>query len=224
MAIKDALSKQAFVSILRQAIGIYEDPNAPPRPPGPLDPVIRRALERMSVARGPDPDAWRSGPEADPWRWGPSPVPDPWRFQNGSHQARRSIDAFGLHPWIWAALNPQPLPPRVAFISSLAQVVIERAELIQDLAETRREGDEQGIVGGYVSRFVDDYCGTDRWPRWPFPWPRPWWFSEEITGVDLIVTGLEFERAAANTFGAGLKSALEDASAKLTEVGLERLG
>jgi hypothetical protein len=61
------------------------------------------------------------------------------------------------------ALNPQPLPPREAFLIAAARAVIRRAELLQEIAGALfDEGSERGIiiVGGYTSRFSDDWCGT----------------------------------------------------------------
>ena len=74
------------------------------------------------------------------------------------------------------ALNPQPLPPRYAFLVSVAQALTSRVELLQEIADaTAREGEQQGIiiVGGYVSRFVDDFCGTGFRLKYPFPRTTP---------------------------------------------------
>jgi hypothetical protein len=59
--------------------GAYPDPENP-QPPGPWDPVIRRALTRLRDSMGPNPQPWRVfGPTPDPWRvFGPTP--NPWRL------------------------------------------------------------------------------------------------------------------------------------------------
>src|SRR5260221_2330284 len=112
-----------------------------PLPPGPWDPVIRVALERVILARHPEAsDAF-----------------------GGGHR-------FGDE----VALNPQPLPPRVAFLLSVAQAVIGRAELLQEIADaTRRSDEQQGIiiVGGYTSRFCDEWCGNGFRLKYPLPGP-----------------------------------------------------
>jgi hypothetical protein len=64
------------------------------------------------------------------------------------------------------ALNPQPLPPREAFLVAAAQLANEVVRAAVALGG--REGN-----AGLVSELVDDWCGTP-WPRrWPWPWPGP---------------------------------------------------
>ncbi len=50
-------SRQALVSLLGQVISGYPDPENP-QPPGPGDPVIRRALQRVQLVFGPQPEPW----------------------------------------------------------------------------------------------------------------------------------------------------------------------
>jgi hypothetical protein len=124
------------------------------------------------------------------------------------------------------ALNPQPLPPRFAFLVSVAQAVINRAELFQEIADAApREGEQQGIiiVSGYITRFVDDFCGTGFRLKYPFPGPRPPWFADELDGIDLVVMATQFEQAAQNTFSPDLRQNLADASAKFVEAGLSKM-
>jgi hypothetical protein len=66
-----------------------------------------------------------------------------------------------------AALNPQPLPPRDAFAVNAARMA---HELVRIAIETEVRGES---AAGFVTEFVDDWCGTP-WPRkWPWPWPGP---------------------------------------------------
>jgi hypothetical protein len=183
MKIQETISQRALLCSVRQLINGYPDPENP-QPPGPWDPVIRRALQRTLWVFGPLPD-----------------------------------------PWVQVSLNPQPLPPIFALAHAIAQEVIDRAASIQEVTDAQREGNQRGIiiVGGYISRFVDDYCGNDFRLKWPFPGPRPWWFSEEVRGLDLVIASMEFEQAASNTFNEGLKQSLGDASTKLAQTGLSRL-
>jgi hypothetical protein len=195
MPIQDSISQQVLVSLIGQVIfGRPSDDD--PRPPGPADPVIFRALEKT---------LWALGNGV------------PWRAQT----------AFGPRPepWIQVALNPQPLPPRTLFFAEIDQEVIERASLIQETADAlTSQGERQGIiiVGGYVSRFADDFELCPRIP-WPFPGPRPHWFPEAPDGTDLIVTGVRLQRAASETFDGQLRQTLADAGGKLVQAGLDKL-
>ncbi len=136
MPIQDSISRQALVSLIGQVIfGRPSDDD--PRPPGPADPVIFRALQKT---------LWVLG------------IPIPWRAQTAFGPQPE--------PWVQVALNPQPLPPRTLFFAAIAQEVIERASLIQETADAlTSQGERQGIiiVGGYVSRFADDsHCAPSR--------------------------------------------------------------
>ncbi|MEY2934985.1 MAG: hypothetical protein RL033_5734 [Pseudomonadota bacterium] len=124
------------------------------------------------------------------------------------------------------ALNPQPLPPRFAFLQAAARTLSSRAELLQELADSTQRADErQGIiiVGGYVSRFSDDWCGSSFRLRWPFPGPRPRWFTAELDGTDLIVIASELEQAARESASPELGRALADGSSRFVEAGLSKL-
>ena len=194
-----------------------------PLPPGPWDPVIHAAFERINVF----------GPHPEPWRRIESvfgPRPEPWRLIFASILARHPeiFDALGGGHSFGdeVALNPQPLPPRYAFLIAAAQTVIRRAELIQEIADaTRNEGQQQGIiiVGGYTSRFSDDWCGNGFRVKYPFPGPRPAWFATELSGIDLMVIATQFEQSAKQTFSQDLRQSLANASAKFAEAGLAKL-
>lgn len=189
---------RALLSSIRQLIGSFPNPDNP-TPPGPWDPVIRWALQRTFWVFGPG--------DPDPWRWGRALGQQP-------------------DPWVMAGLNPQPLPPRVMFFSILAHEMTGRALSIQETADViNSQGERQGIiiVGGYVSRFTDDICGNGFPLPWQFPPPRPWWYPEEVSGLDLVVAGMQFEKAASQTYSCELKQAFADAGAKLTAVGLSRM-
>jgi hypothetical protein len=108
--------------------------------------------------------------------------------------------------------------------SAIAQMFVDRAWSIQETANAiRGQGERQGVLGGgsYISKF--DFCGTGRRLGWPFPPPRPNWFTEDITGLDLVVAGVQFEKAASQTYSCELKQIIADAGAKLTAVGISRL-
>jgi hypothetical protein len=124
------------------------------------------------------------------------------------------------------SLNPQPLPPREAFLIAAARAVIRRAELLQEIAGAMfDEGSERGIiiVGGYTSRFSDDWCGTEFRLRWPHPGPRPSWFAHELDGIDLLVVATQFEQAAKEAFSRELRDHLAKVTERFTEAGMSRL-
>ncbi|HEY4366460.1 MAG TPA: hypothetical protein VGN07_04440 [Steroidobacteraceae bacterium] len=124
------------------------------------------------------------------------------------------------------ALNPQPLPPRYAFLVEVAQTVINRVELLQNVANAfQRAGERQGIiiVGGYTSEFADDWCGNGFRLKWPFPGPRPNWFMQELDGIDLVVIAAKFEQAAKQAFNPDVRQGLQSASEKFAAAGLSRM-
>jgi hypothetical protein len=130
-----------------------------------------------------------------------------------------------LDPWIQVELNPQPLPPRTLFFTAIAQEVVERAALIQETADAlQSQVERQGIIiiGGYISRFADDFELCPPIP-WPFRWPRPYWLPEQASGEDLIVTGVQFGRAASQISDGQLRQSFAEAGAQLTQAGLAKL-
>ena len=208
-----------------------------PLPPGPLDPVIRVALEQISFF-GPSPERRITGSERSHSRTAEpvvNPMSDPRNvvFQSIFRKHPEIFDAIGGGHSFGdeVALNPQPLPPRAAFLIAVAQAVIRRAELLQEIAgATSQDGSQQGIIivggytsRGYTSRFSDEWCGTGFKLRWPFPGPRPHWFPHKLNAIDLIVVATQFEQAAKETFSQKLRQHLVKTSGKFTEVGMSRL-
>ena len=205
------ISQAKLLAFVRAMIGGSRgrEDDEHPLLPGPWDPVIRVALERISVF----------GPRPEPWKVIFASIlarhPEIWDAIGGGH-------SFGAE----VELNPQPLPPRFAFLVSVAQTVISRAELMQEITDaTRREGEQHGIiiVGGYIARFVDDFCGNGFRLKYPFPGPRPHWFAKKLDGIDLVVMATQFDQAAKETFSQDLRQNLADASAKFVEAGLSKM-
>jgi hypothetical protein len=221
----------AFVRAMTGGSAGYPD-DEHPLPPGPWDPVIRSALEAHHVF-GPHPEPWDVFSRGGPSRTrGPAFAarPEAWKAVLASILAR--------HPEIWdaiggghsfgddVALNPQPLPPRYAVLLSVAQAVIFRAELLQEIAGAiQTEGEERGIiiVSGYIDRFVDDFCGNGFRLKWPFPGPRPHWYPKELDGFDLVVIATQFEQAAKEAYSLDFRQVLAGASAKFVEAGLAKM-
>jgi hypothetical protein len=190
-------------------------------PPGPWDPVIRAALEQyMSYSHFMP--GWKIGTVLGPGD------PEPWRLILASLLARHPelFDVIGggpmMNPGDEASLNPQPLPPRYAYLTSVVQTVTSRAELLQEIADAT---EQQGIiiVSGYLEKFAEEICGNGFRLRWPFPWPPPPWWAEELNGLDLLVMGMQLDQAAKETFNPGLQQNLANAGAKFLEAGLSRM-
>jgi hypothetical protein len=135
------LSARALSALVSQLTTGYPDPEGPGDTPGPLDPYMRRALERSVLGGGIGTELWRVIARKHPEIW----------------------NVIGGDPTAPVTLNPQPLPPRSSF---LAAVVLEFTERMTDVAEIAdlipRPGGERGnlIVVGHVAKFVDDLCGN----------------------------------------------------------------
>lgn len=75
------------------------------------------------------------------------------------------------HWWEWAALNPQPLPPKEVTPGATLDILIalslrEIAGLTSSVKFNQEiQGAGQEIVRASASRMVDDYCGTPVPPR-----------------------------------------------------------
>ena len=182
----------------------YANPDGPEDAPGPLDPYIRKALERSVLGAGVHTNLWRVIAEKHPEIW----------------------DVIGGDPSSQVALNPQPLPPKSAFLAGVIQQFTERMTEVAEIADLiPRSGGERGIiiVGGHVAKFVDDVCGNGLRIRWPSRKPAPPWFSESLSGADLIVMGTQFQQAAVIAMDRELGRTFADAAHALLEAGAARL-
>jgi len=198
------LSARALTALVSQLTTGYPHPDGPAATPGPLDPYIRKALERLAVGTGVGTNLWRVVAEKHP---------EIWEVIGGDPQAR-------------ASLNPQPLPPRSAFVAAIVLEFTERMILVAEIADLiPRPGGERGIiiVDGHTAKFVDDICTSGLHVRWPLPWPAPPWFSDSLNGADLIVMGTQFQQSAAITMDRDLGRTFADAAHALLEAGAARL-
>jgi len=156
----------------------------------------------------------------------PNPPDPPWPWRHLINKAfDRMLVSTSLHGTL-ASLNPQPLPPRFHFSIALAREVVERAVMMQEIADGINEnGEKRGIiiVSGYINRFVDDLCPDPpiiKLPKrkWPFPPdPDPRW-----TGLELAVIGTHFLREAMLTGNKGLQKALNKAGEKIMDTAVSR--
>jgi hypothetical protein len=76
------------------------------------------------------------------------------------------------------------------------------------------------IIGGFVSRFIDD-CGTGR-VKAHFPPPRHHG-DDNLTAPELLVMAVEFQQSAATTDNAGLRREFSKASDRLLDISAGRL-
>src|SRR5262245_9213379 len=124
------------------------DPNQPFQKSIPLASALLSLVGQLSGIPNPD-DSNPPGP------WGPV-------IRRASERARFVLGPFP-QPW-HHAFGPVPDPWHVTFAQALAQEVIDRAMGMQEVANALPQaGTNQGIiiVGGFVSRFIDD-CGTGK--------------------------------------------------------------
>lgn len=198
------LSARALTALVSQLTTGYAHPEGPARPPGPLDPYIRKALERSVIGAGVGTNLWRIVAEKHPEIW----------------------DVIGGDPLSVVALNPQPLPPRSSFLAAVIQEFTERMTEVGELADLiPRPDGERGslIVAGHVARFVDGICDNGLKVQWPFPWPAPSWFTDTLGGGDLIVMGTQFQQCAVIAMDRDLARTFADAAHALLEAGAARL-
>jgi hypothetical protein len=198
------LSARALTALVSQLTTGHPNPDGPEPTPGPLDPYIRRALERTAMGPGIGTNLWRVIAEKHPEIW----------------------DVIGGDPQARVSLNPQPLPPRSAFLAAIVLEFAERMTLVAEIADLiPRPGGERGIVivGGHVARFIDEICASGMHVRWPMPWPAPPWFADCLSGADLIVMGTQFQQSAATTMDRELGRTFADAAHALLEAGAAKL-
>ncbi|WP_373708577.1 hypothetical protein [Kaistella sp.] len=131
------------------------------------------------------------------------------------------------------ALNPQPIPPESVFISRLAFQAMDRLLTMQETADlmNKSNGNKgQIIIGDHMAELIDDLCGNE--PQHIFikkrrnPYgdtvPRPNW-NEKFSGLQLVTTGVMFEKMAGNLKGTELQQQMINAGAKVIETGISRL-
>jgi hypothetical protein len=218
------ISREKLATFVSQTFGganVGREDDEHPLPPGPYDPVIRKVAKKVF------------GPQPEPWALDFG-HPVPWRSELNLNRIILGIiaarhpeiyDVIGGGRFDYAALNPQPLPPRAAFVIAFTEEVIDRALLMQELADAMNQtGEQQGIiiVGGRLSMLVDELCGNNFKIRIPFPKPKRGG-SELLSGLELLAAGAVFEQNAAITANEGLRMELRNAGARLIETGIARM-
>ena len=143
------------------------------------------------------------------------------------HSVPWSVDGLYPEPWLTVALNPQPLPPRLALATALAQEMIDRTMLLQDLADALPEETQAHVreaMGRRLSLFAGDYCGTIPIPI-PIPLPGPSQgdgVAEPIRAVEQVVMGVAFKRAAEGLPSGTLRNDFDEVGDRLIEAGVAR--
>jgi hypothetical protein len=219
------VSREKLTSFVSQVFGgatVGREDDEHPLPPGPWDPIIRKVAKKVL------------GPHPEPRRLVFGPQPEPWRSEMSTNRLILGIIA-ARHPEIFdviggdrlnsVALNPQPLPPRATFLAAFAEEAIDRALLMQEVADgLNQTGEQQGIiiVGGKLSLLVDELCGNNFKIRIPFPKPKRD-EDEFLSGLELLTVGAVFEQNAATVAHEGLRQELRNAGARLIETGIARM-
>ena len=216
------ISRDKLFSLVGQLFGASGNPNPDePHTPGPWDPVIRKVAKRFF------------GPGPQPWHSVFGPQPEPWRSETNLSREILGIIA-ARHPEIFdvihnrfnlAALNPQPLPPLAAFVVAVTEEVIDRVLLMQEIADTINQTvEEQGIiiVGGKISKYVDELCGNDFRIKIPIPHPKHDQ-GRLLSGLELLAAGATFAQSAATVAHEGLRRELSNAGLRLIETGITRM-
>src|SRR5664279_5500146 len=135
----------AFVGEVFGARAGREDDEHPLKK-GPWGPVVREALketnalglhtERRTVF-GPSPEPWRTtqseaGLYSEPAAWKVVLTSLFEKYPALYDLIPRGVQKRGEE----VSLNPQPLPPRLAFLAAVAHTVINRVELLHDVAHS----------------------------------------------------------------------------------------
>jgi hypothetical protein len=205
---RSTISRGKFSSFVSGLLEGYPNPEGDPQPPGPWDPLIRQAFEKVF------------GPQPEPWRM---------RFESAEERLRNLGRAKAE---IWdvigggfetVALNPQPLPPRWAIAVEFIRLAADRLVIIQETAEVINRGNDRGIivVGGKLSELVDFVCGTN-FPRRISP-PRGGEPDRGLTGQELVLMGGELVRYSKTVASEALGHEFGVAGEHLIDAGLERL-
>ena len=152
--------------------------------------------------------------------------PGPWGpVIRRAEERVRSILGPSPEPWD-EVFGPSPDPWRAAFAQALAEEVIDRATLMQGVADAlAHAGNSHAIIiiGGFLSHFIDD-CGTGRIGQRHIPHPPPRHNDDGRLGPrELMLMAAQFEQSAAATSHAGLRQEFAKASARLLEIGVGRL-
>ncbi|QAA80920.1 hypothetical protein EI546_03880 [Aequorivita sp. H23M31] len=225
------ISEEKLMSLVNLGYGNSGDTPNPEEPhkPGPWDPILRQICNRYF---GPSPQPWRSESHLSDFLWNILAERIPalydtiywgrldWAALNPQPLPPKSIFADRFN---WASLNPQPLPPKSAVIVEFTEQVLDRIFLMQEIGDgLNRTGQEQGIiiVSGKLDELVDELC--PRPYKFPFPGPKRD-LENGLPGLDLLRAAKVIRNRAEICSNNQLKEELLHAGRKLMEVGIDRL-
>ena len=207
------ISREKLVALISSSYapqGENPNPDDVPRP-GPWDPIIHKVSRQF---------------------FGPSP--QPWRSESTlEHKILEIIaerhpaiyDVIGGGRFNWAALNPQPLPPKAAFVMAFTEEVLDRVLLMQEIADSLNDtGNQRGIiiVSGKLSMLVDELCGNNFKIKIPIPHPKhdP---HRGLSGMELLMAATVCEKTAHSCSNIELHHELRRTSNRLIEEGIARM-
>jgi len=178
-----------------------------------------------------------------------SPSPQPWGayirkalkqgvFGPGTqHWQYYALSQNFQASYLLAALNPQPLPPRSAFMIAVLQEVIDQVRLIHEVASAlNQRGQEQSIiiVSGSFDKYIDDIdelCGPiikiilkhKKWRGDDEPIPHPNWDKEKFSAIELLIAANLFKQNASDTADENMRAESLQACKRLTNMAFERM-
>ncbi|MDN5284533.1 MAG: hypothetical protein JWR38_807 [Mucilaginibacter sp.] len=208
------ISSEKVVSLISELLGKqgYPDPDNP-HPAGPWDPYIRKGVERVKIF---------------------GIHPEPWRFSYFAHLRPEIWDA--IHPHSLTELNPQSLPPLSVYVAAITQEVIDRAVLMQDIADAINQTKNERsivVVNGFLEKYAEEF--DELCPRmidilisfllqsgFVKP-PRPNWVRE-FSALDFLAVAAVFHQNSLNAANQNLHQPFYNTAVKFAEFGMDRRG
>jgi hypothetical protein len=151
--------------------------------------------------------------------------PGPWGpvIRRAEERVRTVLEPQPL-PWR-EVFGPVPDPWRAAFAQALAQEVIDRVTLMQQVSDALSQaGSSHGIIiiGGMLSDFTDG-CGTGRIRQGHPPPPLHHNDDGRLSPFQLVLMAAQFNQSANETANEGLRQEFSKAGEQLLEIGIGRL-
>jgi hypothetical protein len=178
-------------------------------------------FDRLFVLGFPNPDD--SGPigpagpvisPADLVALNPSKLVGPEVFRPRLQPWGPSSEPWGTHPEPWRSIAAtRAAIDRALGLMEMAGIIIVSGDIDRAVE----------LASAIVSRFVDEFCGT---PPRKGPFPGPWGpvlDTETLHPLNLVIAGIQCQKASDALGLHPLQSAINDAADRLLETGLGRL-
>jgi hypothetical protein len=147
--------------------------------------------------------------------------PGPWGpVMRRANERVAAILGPSPEPW-----GPSPDPWRAAYAQALAQEVVDRVILMQQVADALPQtGSSHGIIiiGGALADFVDG-CGTGRIKQGHLPPPHHLNEDAQLSPYQLTLMAAEFKQSANQASSDGLRQEFNKTAEQLLEIGIGRL-